>query len=198
MSQLENQPDVDIENRTREWVSEFVVKLGLCPFAHHAVSTQSIRYSVSKAQLSADLLQELERELDKLQENEDIQTSLLIIPTLLPDFDSYLDFLFFAEQFLAQAKLEGIFQLASFHPDYQFEGTTVDAAENYTNRSPYPVLHILRESDVEHAIAHYDGDGLDIAERNIKRMQELGSERLARVLRDLQKRKLPPIFHAQP
>lgn len=188
MSQLENQPDVDIENRTREWVSEFVVKLGLCPFAHRAVSTQSIRYSVSKAQSSVDLLQELERELDKLLENEDIQTSLLIIPTLLPDFDSYLDFLFYAEQFLAQAKLEGIFQLASFHPDYQFEGTIVDAAENYTNRSPYPVLHILRESDVEHAIAHYDGDGLDIAERNIKRMQELGSERLARALRDLQER----------
>ena len=113
----------------------------------------------------------------------ELETTLLIHPAVLSDFLDFNDFLGQADELLRRSGLEGVFQLASFHPHYQFAGTAPEDAENYTNRSPYPVLHLLREASLEAAIERYP-DTADIPERNIERMESLGSARLKALLDD--------------
>lgn len=164
-----------IVGRTRSWVDSFVVGLGLCPFARHELIRDRVRFHVCEAGSALDLIPVLEAELERLSTDEDIGTTLLIHPRALTAFDAYLDFLEIANQIVNEMGLEGIIQIASFHPDYQFEGTTADDVSNMTNRSPYPMLHLIREADITRAVeSHPDIEGIPAA--NIARLRALGKE----------------------
>lgn len=173
---------IEIEQRVNSWVKEFVIKLNLCPFARHVLDNESIRYKVSESSSVVDTMMDLAAELELLQSNGDIDTSLLIIPSALSSFDDYLFFLDDAERLLTDLELVGTYQLASFHPNYQFSGTERNAAENYSNRSPYPIIHILRESQVEAAVNAY-GDTNSIPVRNVSTLQKLGKQELEQQLK---------------
>ena len=164
-----------ILSATRHWLEQAVIGLNLCPFAKAVHIKQQIRYVVSEAttpqQLYASLLSEIEFLL--AADPEQIETTLLIHPHVLQDFLDFNDFLDVADALLLELQAEGILQVASFHPAYQFFGTRPDDIENYTNRSPYPILHLLREASIERVLETYP-DTDDIAERNIDTLQKLG------------------------
>jgi len=159
----------------RHWLSRAVIGLNLCPFAKSVYVKDQVRYVVSPATGYEDLLDELERELRGLADADPAQTdtTLLIVPHALADFLAYNDFLYFAERLLRSLRLAGTLQIASFHPDYQFEGTESDDIENYTNRAPYPILHLLREDSIARAAEAFP-DAADIYERNQATMRRLG------------------------
>jgi|TARA_R100000049_G_C1953466_1_gene103664 hypothetical protein len=168
-------------NATRKWVEDVVVGYNLCPFAKRELVKNRVRFTVTNATNEDDLLQALHAELQRLEDEPEIETTLLIHPDVLQDFYAYNEFLDAADALLAYLELEGVYQIASFHPDYQFADTEPGAAENYTNRSPYPMLHLLREASLEAAIDGYpDVDG--IPDRNIALMNELGAEKMRAVL----------------
>lgn len=161
--------------QTRCWVEQFVLKHNLCPFAHKPVRDNLVRYVVSDAIKPFFVLEDLDVELQRLHDTpaHELETTLVILPSVLRDFRAYNDFLDIADELLAEQGYEGELQIASFHPDYQFAGTQLDDPENYTNRAPYPILHLLRESSLEAAIeAHPDVDS--IPEKNIETMNALG------------------------
>jgi len=162
---------------TRRWLESVVIELNLCPFAERELRDDRVRFSVTNAATDVQLLQALEAELELLSKNVAIETTLLIHPQVLADFGDYNQFLDLADGLLGQMQLDGVFQIASFHPDYQFADTHPDDAENYTNRSPHPILHILREESLARAIEH-TADIDQIPVRNIQKMNELGTERL--------------------
>lgn len=163
---------------TRHWVESFVVGHEVCPFAGREVARDSIRYVVLEANQPDAALLRLMEECWHLDAHPETETTLLVLSEGLADFDDYLDALGLAETLLAEQGYEGVYQLASFHPDYQFEGETEDAPRNFTNRSPWPMWHLIREAGLERALAHYpDPEG--IPARNEARMQALGTERLA-------------------
>jgi hypothetical protein len=165
------------------WVETVVVALNLCPFAKRELVKNRVRFQLSAAIEEEQLLLDLEAELTHLQHTAEIETTLLVHPYVLHDFFDFNQFLNRADSRLAQLKLKGVFQIASFHPDYQFGGTEVDDAENYTNKSPYPVLHILREASLAAAIAHYPEVDL-IPERNIAQLEGLGALKLSALLQN--------------
>lgn len=166
-----------VEHATRRWLNDFIIAHNVCPFAHKVASEQRIKFSVSDATQADHLLQELNDELNALSEKEDIDTTLLIHPNTLTDFFEFNDFLATVDDLLDALDLHGVFQIASFHPDYQFAGTEFDDAENFTNRSPFPTLHILREDSVSLAVdAHPNPDG--IPDDNIERMRAIGAPAL--------------------
>jgi len=166
---------------TRQWVEEEVVGYNLCPFSKRELVRGNVRFVVTDAGTEDQLLQAVHAELQHLEDNPDTETTLLIHPDVLGDFEAYNGFLDVADGLLAYLEMEGIYQIASFHPDYRFEGTEPDAAENYTNRSPYPMLHLLREASLEAAIAGYpDVEG--IPGRNIELMEKLGAEKMRAIL----------------
>ncbi|MDO3720531.1 DUF1415 domain-containing protein [Marinobacter sp. chi1] len=170
-----------VVSATRQWVEDVVVGYNLCPFAKRELVRNRVRFVVSDASDEDALLQALHAELRRLDDEPDIETTLLIHPDVLQAFGPYNEFLDAADGLLAYLEMEGVYQIASFHPDYQFEGTEPDAAENYTNRSPYPMLHLLREASLEAAIDSYpDVDG--IPERNIELMENLGAEKMRNIL----------------
>jgi|TARA_B110000091_G_scaffold83780_1_gene92166 hypothetical protein len=165
----------------QQWVNTFVVDLNLCPFAKRELVKDRVRFVVSDANNEEALLLHLHAELERLENNSDIETTLLIHPLILNDFDAYNQFLDNADGLLQEMQLDGVFQIASFHPAYQFGGTDIDDAENYTNRSPYPMLHILREASLDAVLAtteHTD----QIPVRNIALMNEMGAARLKQML----------------
>ena len=176
------EPTADYEQATRDWLQSVVIELNLCPFARREFVNDRVRFAISGAIDEVQLLQALEGELQLLFGDETIETSLLVHPHVLGDFEAYNQFLDLADGLLAQMNLDGIFQIASFHPDYQFEGTLAGDAENYTNRSPYPTLHILREESLARAIEQTpDIDQVPI--RNIQTMNALGAEKLKLLFR---------------
>jgi hypothetical protein len=160
---------------TRQWLEKAVIGLNLCPFARAVYVREQIRYVVSGAETPEALLSELLGELQALAaaDPERIETTLLIHPRTLADFLDYNDFLGVADAVVEELGLTGILQIASFHPRYQFAGTGPDDVENYTNRSPYPMLHLLRESSVERAVAAFP-DAAGIYEKNIATLRRLG------------------------
>lgn len=170
-----------IVGATRRWVDTVVVGLNLCPFAKRELSEGRVRFSVSGAKTEAELLRDLEAEFSILESDRSVETTLLIHPDALRDFRAYNDFLDMADQRLVAMNLDGIYQIASFHPDYQFEGTLANDVENFTNRSPLPMLHIIRERSVERAVANFP-DAAQIPTRNIARMKLLGSEKVVAML----------------
>jgi len=167
----------------RQWLESLVVELNLCPFAGRELLNDRVRFAVTDATTEDDLLNVLRTELELLGADASIETTLLIHPDVLCDFADYNQFLDAADSLLRYLQLEGIYQIASFHPDYQFGGTEPNDAENYTNRAPYPLLHLLREASLERAIAEYP-DVEQIPERNITLMNSMGEEQLRRLWRN--------------
>lgn len=166
----------------QRWVESVVVGLGLCPFAQRELSRHRVRFVATEASDEEQLLIALEAELELLNHDPSIETTLLIHPGVLQDFYDYNEFLNLADGLLRQMDLEGVYQVASFHPDYQFGGTEPADAENYTNRSPYPVLHLIREESLERAIADYP-DIDQVPARNVELMNELGADKLKALLK---------------
>lgn len=180
LASLEN--DEEIILAVRQWVETFVVGMNLCPFAKRELVKNRVRFVTTAATTAEQLLQVLQTELELLSADPSVETTLLIHPAVLQDFYDFNDFLGFADSLLVDMELEGIYQVASFHPDYQFGGTRPGDAENYTNRAPYPVLHLLREESLERVIADYS-DVDDIPERNIELMNSLGQDKLQALFR---------------
>ena len=164
----------------RQWLESLVIELNLCPFAGRELLNDRVRFAVTDATTEDELLNALRAELELLGANTSIETTLLIHPDVLRDFADYNQFLDTADSLLRYLELEGIYQIASFHPDYQFSGTEPNDVENFTNRAPYPLLHILREESLERAIAEFP-DVEQIPERNIKLMNSMGEEQLRRL-----------------
>jgi uncharacterized protein len=162
---------------TRHWLTRAVIGLNLCPFAKAVHVKDQIRYAVSDATNTEGVLTDLESELRTLADADPalIDTTLLILPRALANFLEYNDCLCFANRILKDLRLEGTLQVASFHPHYQFEGSEPDDIENYTNRSPYPILHLLREASIERAVDAFP-DAADIYERNQETLRRLGEE----------------------
>lgn len=162
---------------TRCWLENVVLKYNLCPFAYKPFKAGQVRYVVTDSARAEFLLEDLQQELDYLRSvpANEVETSLLIHPGVLEDFLEYNDFFDLVDMLLTEGGYEGEFQVASFHPDYQFEGTRPEDAENYTNRSPWPMLHLIREDSLEKAIAGYS-DVAAIPEHNIRTMNTLGAE----------------------
>ncbi|HSJ79856.1 MAG TPA: DUF1415 domain-containing protein [Thiobacillus sp.] len=159
----------------REWIEKAVIGLNLCPFAKAVYVKNQVRYVVSHAPHLDALLEDLDRELDFLAgaDPEAVDTTLLIHPTLLPDFLDFNDFMQLAEAALDEHGLDGVIQIASFHPQFQFEGTEPDDLGNYTNRAPFPTLHLLREASIDRAVAAFP-EAETIYARNIETLQTLG------------------------
>lgn len=166
-----------ILDATRRWVEAIVIGLNLCPFARRELVKERIRFEITDADSEEALLMALQDELVHLTEHPEVETTLLVHPGVLRDFGEYNDFLAAADGLLECLELDGIYQIASFHPDYQFGGTKPEDAENYTNRSPFPMLHLLREESLERAIASYPGTEL-IPEQNIELMNRLGADHM--------------------
>lgn len=162
---------------TRHWLVRAVIGLNLCPFAKGVHTKDQIRYVVSETSDVEGMLAALETELRTLVDTDpdSVDTTLLIFPRAFADFLEFNDTLFFAERLLAQMRLTGELQIASFHPHYQFADTEPGDVENYTNRAPYPILHLLRESSVERATQAFP-DAAEIYERNQETMRRLGHE----------------------
>jgi hypothetical protein len=171
--------------QTRCWIERVVMQYNLCPFAHKPVQGGQVRYRVSEAKDPEALVQELIDELETLRASDaqQVETTVLIHPYVLEDFLDYNDFLDVVDQLLEQGGYADDFQVASLHPDYQFADTGPDDAENYTNRSPYPVLHLLREASVDRVLEKYpDPDA--IPGRNIETMNRLGVEQIRQILHE--------------
>ncbi|SRR5450830_74560 len=175
MRPIEPTSDDAIIALTRAWVDEAVIGLNLCPFAKAVQVKQQIRYVVSHADNLDALKQDLQRELALLRESdpEVLDTTLLIHPDVLQDFLAYNDFLDIADETLEQMDLDGEIQIASFHPDYQFADAKSNDIENYTNRSPWAILHLLRESSIDRAVESFP-DASRIYDHNVATMRTLG------------------------
>jgi hypothetical protein len=179
--------DMYIKN-TRCWIERVVIEYNLCPFARTPYDKQQIRYVVSEATKAKALLNEVEQELHLLQQTpiEELETTVLIHPFVLQDFFEYNDFLEDVDDLLEALELAGEFQVASLHPQYQFADTDFDDAENYTNRSPYPILHLLREESIDRALETYSRPER-IPDRNIRIMEKHGADFMKRLLQECMK-----------
>lgn len=162
---------------TTHWLEKAVIGLNLCPFAKSVHIKKQIRYVVSEAETPEALLEELMAELERLAEAnpEKLDTTLLIHPKVLTDFEDYNEFLDVADAALEDMQLDGVLQVASFHPDYQFADTDKNDIDNYTNRTPYPTLHLLREESIDRAVEAFP-EAADIFEKNIETMRALGHD----------------------
>jgi uncharacterized protein len=162
---------------TRHWLERAVIGLNLCPFAKAVHVKEQIRWVESAAEDPDQLLEDLVRELQFLAAADPatVETTLLIHPRVLADFLDYNDFLDIADAAVDSLGLAGVLQVASFHPGYQFAGTAPDDAENLSNRSPYPTLHLLREASIDAAVAAFP-EAASIYERNIETLRRLGKQ----------------------
>jgi uncharacterized protein len=171
-----NNPDhAPIVEHTREWLQKVVIGLNLCPFARAAATADLIRFVVSTAKTKDQLIADLTREMLALTEAdpEQTETTLLIHPWVLTEFLDYNDFLDIADELLKELDLIGVLQVASFHPRYQFADSEPEAIENYSNRSPYPMLHLLREESVSRAAESHPGVD-SIPDTNVATLRRLG------------------------
>ena len=177
---------------TRTWLERAVIGLNLCPFAKAVHVHNRVRYYVSGVQSTAELLDDLVGELRTLKaaDVDECETTLLIHPYVLTEFIEYNQFLRAAEARVAKLGFAAEFQIASFHPQYQFGDAGPDDIENYTNRSPYPTLHLLRESSIERAVAAFP-DAAEIYEKNIETLRRLGHAGWERLWIDEPSKHLP-------
>jgi hypothetical protein len=165
----------------KQWLEKTVIGLQLCPFAKSVFDADKIRYTVSNSRDTEAVMLELHDELKRLDDVPELETTLIIINQQLSDFEAFNQTLDYIDDMLDQYGWSGIFQVASFHPYYQFADTKIDDRENWTNRSPYPIFHILRESSLELAIESFPSI-VDLPQENIKRMNGLSSQVFAQVL----------------
>ena len=166
-----------VTDHTRQWLEKAVIGLNLCPFAKAPHVKNLVRISVSQARHLDGFLEDLDRELQLLGDTpaDELETTLLVHPTLFPDFDTFNQMLDIADAAVVDNGLEGIVQIAPFHPDFQFEGTDSDDIGNYTNRAPYPTLHLIREDSIAKAAQAFP-DASAIFERNIALLEKMGHE----------------------
>ena len=166
-----------VADHTRQWLEKAVIGLNLCPFAKAPHVKNLVRISVSQARHLDGFLEDLDRELQLLGDTpaDELETTLLVYPALFPDFDTFNQMLDIADAAVVDNGLEGIVQIAPFHPDFQFEGTKSDDIGNYTNRSPYPTLHLIREDSIAKAAQAFP-DASAIFERNIALLEKMGHE----------------------
>ena len=178
-------PAADPIADTRHWLERAVIGLNLCPFAKAVTVKQQVRFVLSDASTPEALLEQLAEELLLLRDTpaDEIDTTLIVHPDVLQDFLDYNDFLDNADAAVEALDLHGVIQVASFHPDYQFAGTMPDDISNYTNRSPYPTLHLLREASIDRAVEAFP-DADVIVERNVKTLDALGHAGWAKLFAD--------------
>lgn len=182
MTHTINTPDHQaIAGHCAKWVASVIVKYNICPFARAELESQRIHYAVIDNAEATEALMALITECQRLDKEPGIATTLAIFPEILANFDDFLDFLVVAEELLLAQGYEGVYQLASFHPDYCFEGEASDDPANYTNRSPYPMLHLIREDAMEKALASYPNPE-KIPQRNIEFTRRQGSAKMQALL----------------
>lgn len=170
-----------IEAATLDWVQRVVIGLNLCPFANAVLKSDNIALVTETSTDMAVVLDSLAKQFYAVSSGPQDGTTLLILPEGFSDFETYLDLVDLANDLLADLDFEGHLQLATFHPQYQFSDSDFDDAANYTNRSPYPMLHLLQEAAVEKAVEkHPDTDA--IPERNMALLREMDSEELAKLI----------------
>ena len=178
MTEYEEQQVID---QVVYWLENTVVALNFCPFAKKPLAQKKIHYKVIDTAKKSAVLEGVLEQCKHLQKTGDIDTTLVILAKGFDDFYAYLELLDMAKQLLILEGFEGVFQLASFHPDYCFEGEEVEDAANYTNRSPLPILHIIREEQLEQALSSYP-EAEKIPERNIHLAREKGPEFFQKIL----------------
>lgn len=172
----------EIIRQTKKWVADVVIGCNFCPFAAREVKRGTVHYRVERSADRKICLQAFREECLRLDEDRSIETTLIIYPAGFQKFESYLDMLSFAQRALKKDGYEGIYQVASFHPGYQFSGAPLHDPANYTNRSPFPMLQLLREDSVEKALAHHpDPEG--IPERNIAFARQKGLAHMQALLK---------------
>ncbi len=174
----------DIIQQTENWVNDVVIGLNLCPFASQPFQNNSIEYSVNSGDSLEQHLQCLADSFAKLDDSTDTETSLLIYPDAYQKFDDYLELLDLANQLLIDLNYTGIYQIASFHPDYRFADSAENDAGNFSNRSPWPMLHLIRENSLEKALASYPNSE-KIPENNIKKLREIGYKKMQAKLNNI-------------
>ncbi len=177
-------PEQTIIQQTKNWVKEIVIGLNLCPFAAQPFQKDTIEYTVITGDSTEQHLQQLADSFHLLDDNPDIETSLLIYPDAYQTFDDYLDWLDYANHLLEDLNYSGSYQIASFHPDYRFAGSTKSDASNFTNRSPWPMLHLIREHSLEAAITTYPNIE-QVPKNNIKKLQEIGYQEMQKKLKNI-------------
>lgn len=175
--------ETTVIEQTRRWISDIVIGLNLCPFARRVFDGALIRYTVTEATDAESLSEALTSELQLLAATpaEQVETAFLIHPQALGDFLDYNDFIVEAEVLIEELGLRGVFQIAGFHPQYQFGGTQPDDVENYTNRSPFPMLHLLREDSIT-AVSDDPDKLLDIPRRNVETLRRMGRAQMLAML----------------
>ncbi|MEY3807091.1 MAG: hypothetical protein RI893_67 [Pseudomonadota bacterium] len=174
-------PDQTIKPAIQAWLKSVIIEYNICPFAKRELEKNRVYFSISHDTKTEQCLLNLMLECDRLDTDPGIETTLLIYAEAFATFDDYLDFVEIAENLLIDQGYEGIYQLASFHPDYCFQGSNQDDAANYTNRSPYPMLHLLRESSIEQAVASHP-DPENIPQHNIELTRKLGLAKMQTLL----------------
>ena len=178
---MTNNTQTPFVNATLAWLKTVVIEHAICPFAKRELERGSIRFIVNRDTSFEHCLLSIIDECEQLDSDDSIETTLLIYADAFKEFDDYLDFLELAQTLLLDQGYEGIYQLASFHPDYCFDGSTSDDAANYTNRSPYPMLHLLREASIEQALDTYPQPET-IPQRNIDVTRRLGLAKMQTLL----------------
>ena len=171
--------------QTQCWLENTVIGLNFCPFASREFKQQTIHYAVSDTGRLEDSLTHLAAELQRLDQNPDIETTLLIFSDGYADFEAFLELIDYSDALLDQLKYRSIYQLAHFHPDYCFADVTADDPSNFTNRSPWPTLHLLRETSLQRAIEQHP-DTAQIPDTNIKLARKLGIEKMQSLLQKCQ------------
>jgi len=170
-------------SQTQKWLNTVIIEHSICPFAKREFVNNTIHYEIIKSDKIEQQLEQLIMNCENLDNDESIETSLLIFPDSLSNFDDYLDFVEIADALMHKQNYEGIYQLASFHPQYLFADSDENDASNYTNRSPYPMLHILREASLEKVLETYPNPE-NIPERNIELTRNLGLTAMQKLLSD--------------
>ncbi|AGH45917.1 DUF1415 domain-containing protein [Paraglaciecola psychrophila] len=172
----------EVEAVVKLWIDKVIIGLNFCPFAKKEIQRNTVRYAIYASTHVNDALSQFIEELAILDQQQDIQTTLLVFSNGFSDFEEYLDMLGLANSLMEQGGYGGIYQVASFHPDYCFDGEAQNDPANYTNRSPYPILHILRESSIEDALKRYP-EPESIPKNNIAKARKLGSSFLKALLK---------------
>jgi uncharacterized protein len=175
--------DDQIKKQTIAWIRSFIIRYNICPFAKHTLNQETIVIDVVQPKNLEEALETMMSTIERMDKDTEIETLLLLFLYLFSDFDDYLEFVSLAEELLSLSGYEGVYQLATFHPNYCFSDTLESDVSNYTNRSPYPMLHILRESSIEKAIDYY-GDTSKIPDTNIATMHKLGIDKIMRLLKN--------------
>jgi len=168
--------------QTAHWIQAMVLGLNLCPFAHSVYKNDKIRYVLCESDVHLDIKQSFQEELQYLLDHPSTSTTLIVLPKL-NDFLVYLDLLEQLNHHLQKSTMDADFQVASFHPDYIFAGSTEEDPANYTNRSPYPMIHILRESELTKGIDTYPNTE-EIPKNNIQLLRKMGIEEIQKILNE--------------